>query len=312
VSISDARPGSRPASFDEYVARMAGFFSKEGFRAALAFRPRPTDVIITPFGKSGTTWLQQVFHGLRTRGDMDFDDISRVVPWIETAYDLGIDLEAPQRGEPRGFKSHLSYDVVPKGARYIVSIRDPKDALVSAYRFAEGWFFEPGSVPIEAYARRQFMQRVGPAGRRGDYWHHLASWWPHRNDPNVLYMSYEAMNRDLATTVRRVASFVGIALDDELFDIVMRQSSLEFMLAHKDRFDDRLMRERSEALLGLPPGSDSAKVRKGRVGEHTRELSAELCAELDAIWRTEIGATLGYASYAELTDALGRETAAAT
>ena len=36
------------------------------------------------------------------------------------------------------FKSHLSYDLVPKGCRYIVSLRDPKDALVSAYRFM-GW-----------------------------------------------------------------------------------------------------------------------------------------------------------------------------
>ena len=33
------------------------------------YRPLPTDVIISPFGKCGTTWLQQMFHTLRTRGD---------------------------------------------------------------------------------------------------------------------------------------------------------------------------------------------------------------------------------------------------
>ena len=60
---------------------------------------------------------------------MDFDDISRVVPWIETARCSIIDLEAPQRAEPRGFKSHLSYAAIPKGARYVVSLRDPKDAI---------------------------------------------------------------------------------------------------------------------------------------------------------------------------------------
>jgi Sulfotransferase domain len=303
--VSSPSP-SRPASFEAYVERMAGFGTKEGFVAGLKFKPRSSDVIIAPFGKSGTTWLQQVFHGLRTRGDMDFDDISRVVPWIETAQDLGLDLDAPQRGEPRGFKSHLTYDMVPKGARYIVSIRDPKDVLVSAFRFAEGWFFEPGSVPIETYARKQFMQGSTPS-RRGDYWQHLASWWPHRHDANVLYMSYEAMNRDLASTVRRVAAFVGIALDDELMDIVMRQSSLEFMLAHKDRFDDAMMRERSERLLGIPLGSDSSKVRKGAVGEHTRELPNDVADEMDAIWQREIGATLGFASYVELTDTLERD-----
>ncbi len=301
---------TRPASFDEYVERMAGFGTKQGMDAGLRFRPRPSDVIIAPFGKSGTTWLQQVFHGLRTRGDIDFDDISRVVPWIETAYDLGIDLDAPQRAEPRGFKSHLPYDLIPKGARYVVSIRDPKDVLVSAFRFAEGWFFEPGSVAIETYARRGFMQRTGPAGRRGDYWRHLLSWWPHRHDRDVLFMSYEQMNRDLASTVRRVAAFVGIALDEGLFDVVMRQSSLPFMLAHKDRFDDRLMRDRSETLLNLPPGSDSAKVRAGRVGGYATELPADIVAELDAIWRDEIEAALGFPNYAALTDTLERETAA--
>ena len=130
-----ATPATRPASFEAMVALRARMGTpeemKKGLEHGLAFRPRPSDVIISPFGKCGTTWLQQVFHGLRTRGDMDFDDISRVVPWIETAHDLGLDLDAPQRGAPRGYKSHLPYDLVPKGARYIVSIRNPKDALVS-------------------------------------------------------------------------------------------------------------------------------------------------------------------------------------
>ena len=66
---------------------------------------------------------------------MDFDDISRVVPWIEMSPVLGVDLNAPQRAEPRGFKSHLGYGRIPKGARYVVSLRDPKDSFFSMYRF---------------------------------------------------------------------------------------------------------------------------------------------------------------------------------
>src|SRR5215468_957971 len=136
---------SRPRGFAAFRERIALLRAREGIGDVPGFRPRATDVVISPFAKCGTTWIQQVVHGLRTRGDMDFDDISRVVPWIETARDLGLDLEAPQRGEPRGYKSHLPYNLVPKGARYIVSIRDPKDVLVSSFRFAEGWFFEVGS-----------------------------------------------------------------------------------------------------------------------------------------------------------------------
>lgn len=115
-------------------------------------------MIIASYAKCGTTWLQQMAHSLRTGGDLDFDDISRVVPWIETASDLGIELDAEQRGEPRIFKSHLAYDDVPSGARYIVSVRDPRDALVSAYRLLEGWFFEPGSIGMEALDRVHFVE----------------------------------------------------------------------------------------------------------------------------------------------------------
>ncbi|MBT4618991.1 MAG: hypothetical protein HOB98_21400, partial [Gammaproteobacteria bacterium] len=44
-------------------------FSAEGYEKGLALKLRPTDVVITPFGKSGTTWTQQIVHTLRTRGD---------------------------------------------------------------------------------------------------------------------------------------------------------------------------------------------------------------------------------------------------
>src|SRR3954463_15960623 len=167
--LTDAMP-RRARSLSEYrelgrllgeVAAIAG--------AIDSYRPRADDVVIAPFAKCGTTWLQQIFHCLRTGGDMDFDDISRVVPWIETGRFVGVDLEAPQRGEPRGFKSHLSYGLVPKPARYIVSVRDPKDALVSTFRFMDGWFIEPGTITIEEFAEQWLTDEV----RDGDYWSHL-------------------------------------------------------------------------------------------------------------------------------------------
>lgn len=263
---------------------MSRMVSAEGIARALAFQPRASDVIITPFAKCGTTWLQQIVHSLRTGGDLDFDDISRVVPWIETAYDLGLDLEAPQRGEPRAFKSHLSWKLVPKGGRYLVALRDPRDALLSMYRFMEGWFLEPGAVTISEFARSQFMDR----SRGSDYWTHLRSWWEHRHDADVLLLAYEHMKADHPGTVRRIAAFLGIPADQALLDLACRESSLESMLAHKDKYADLLMRRRSEAVCHLPPGSDSAKVRKGEVGAYAGEIPAEICEELAGVWQAEI------------------------
>lgn len=131
--------GRRAHSAEEFGALMQRMMTpRDGDAPPRAYEPRPTDVIISPYGKCGTTWLQQTFHQLRTGGDMDFDDISRVVPWIETAPVLELDINAEQRVEPRGFKSHLARNALPDGARYVVSLRNPKDAFVSMYRFMEG------------------------------------------------------------------------------------------------------------------------------------------------------------------------------
>jgi hypothetical protein len=279
-------------------ARM--FVDDEIGRGIAAFRPRPTDVIISPYGKCGTTWLQQTFHTLRTGGDMDFDDISRVVPWIETSTALGIDINAEQRAEPRGFKSHLPYEALPRGCRYVVSLRDPRDAFVSMYRFMEGWTMEPGAISMEEFAATRV--RIDPQG--GDYWSHLLSWWAQRDNPDVLLMSYEHMTDDPAGAIRRLAGFCGLPLDDARLAVTLHASSLAFMLEHKDRFDDAMMRELSERRANLPPGSDSAKVRKGGVGGHKQELPDSVRDAIDALWTRHVAPVTGLADYASLEAAL--------
>jgi hypothetical protein len=291
----------RARSVAEWLPMAVQVFDGDEIAASIAsWQPRASDVVISPFAKCGTTWLQQTFHTLRTRGDMDFDDISRVVPWIETSRALDIDLEAPQRAGPRGFKSHLPYDRLPGGARAVVSLRDPKDALVSFYRFMEGWFLEPGAVSIAEFA----AVWIARAGGDGGYWHHLTSWWEQRDNPDVLLLSYEHMTADPALHVRKLAAFCGIALDEPLLVLTLERSSLTFMLRHKDKFDDLGMRTMSERRCHLPPGSDSAKVRTG--GKHARELSPELIAELDAIWTKTVTPRLGFADYASLEKELRR------
>jgi hypothetical protein len=292
----------RARSMEEFRATQRVLFEAAwGAReTAEPFVPAPTDIIISPYGKCGTTMLQQMFHTLRTRGDMDFDDISRVVPWIEMSPVLGIDLNSPQHAEPRGFKSHLSYKSVPKGARYVVSLRDPKDAFVSMYRFMEGWFLEPGAVPMEDFFEGWIKGR-GPEGE--GIWDHLVHWWDVRERPDVLLLSYRHLLRDPAGHIQHLASFAGLPLDEELLELTLEHTSRAYMLAHKDRFDDALMRGLSEELGGLPGDSDSAKVCAGHAS-HSDELPAELAARMDEIWAERVTPELGFESFAQLEGAL--------
>ncbi len=298
----DPQPKHRARTIEEFLERQQHFVAAS--RAAYGeapLRARPGDVIIAPYGKCGTTILQQMFHCLRTRGDMEFDDISRMVPWIEMSPILGLDLNADQKAEPRGFKSHLSYTSLPKGARCVVSLRDPKDAFVSMYRFMEGWMIEPGTIPMEDFFTA-WAKGGGPEGE--SYWHHLMDWWAVRDRPDVLLFSYSRMIRDREVHVRRLAQFAGIELDSELVDLTVERTSRDYMLAHKDRFDDRLMRELSERGGRLPPGSDSAKVRAGSTGNHKDEIPSSVADQIDAIWRERVTPVTGFTDFSELEAAL--------
>ncbi len=284
----------RARSLEEFGKLQAASFNRDKIGASIAaYAARPSDVIITPYGKCGTTWTQQIFHTLRTRGDMAFDDISRVVPWIEMAGVLDMDINAEQRAEPRGFKSHLDYDHVPKGAKYINVIRHPVDAAYSAYKFMEGWFLEPGYVSADAF--------VAAGASEARYHKHFVSWWHHRKDDNVLYLVYEHMKADPERAVERIADFMGVELDTELRAIALENTSLPFMKAYGDRFDDAMLRQLSEATT-VPAGSDSAKVRAGLVGAHT--LSEATVDLLDKTWRTHVLPETGCESYEALIAAL--------
>ena len=304
-STNDGPTLGRATSLKELGAKLALTGTPEGLEKGLSLELRSTDIVITPFGKSGTTWLQQIAHTLRTRGDMDFEDISAVAPWIETSTDLGLDLNAPQKANPRIFKSHLGADRIPKGGRYICSCRDPKDAVYSMYKFMEGWFVEPGTISLDDFARGTFIAAGNaPGSSGGDYWTHLKSWWARRDDPDVLFMAFEYMKDDLDGTIHKVAAMMDIELDDELQSIAQEHASLSFMQQHKDHFDDKLMRDHSVAVAGIPENSDSSKVRTGQVGEARQHLSESVEEELDAIWHKEITQELGFANYAAMIGSL--------
>jgi hypothetical protein len=279
--------GSRARSIDELNASLGRFVTAEGRRRASRFRPRASDVIIATYPKCGTTWLQQIVHALRSDASMDFPEITAVVPWLELSHDMGVDPDAPQVAHPRAFKSHLSFDDVPKGARYVNAVRDPGDALLSLYRFFDGWRMEPGAITLESFAFEFYLRREGG-----------------RDDPSVLLLCYENMLQDPSGTVRRIAHFIGVDADATLLERVLTHSSLQFMKRHESQFDDHLVREARDAACGLPPGLKSTKVASGRTGDSRRVLSTEVREALAAAWCETITPETGLEDYAALRNAL--------
>lgn len=292
-------PWGRATNLEQFNALQDKLFTAGNYGEVGMFEAKPTDVFIAPFAKSGTTWLQQIAHGLRSKGDMHFEEVGFVVPCLDFPHPGGIALDALQEFEPRVFMTHSSWRDVPKGGRYICAFRNPKEVIVSYYRFVENWFFDPGAIDLNAFA----MNFVPAEGELDDWWLHMISWWEQRDNEAVLLLTYEDMIGDLVGTVRKVANLMGIALTDDLLDIVVRQSSRDFMLAHASQFDERGVRRLAEKEIGLPLSSDSIKVTKGADKSRYR-LSPEVHAAFDAVWRNQIEPRTGLSDYDDLRKAV--------
>ncbi len=287
----------RPTSIEDVCARLENFRSPDAVAAHDAHLAVPDDVYISTYSKSGTTWMQQIVHQLRSGGDTDFEEISCVVPWLESAVDMGIDPHADQPYPFRAFKCHLLYRDLPKGARYITVFRDPLKVLSSFYRFFEGWWFEPGSVSIDEFATGLYMQ--GSAS--GRHWDHLIDWWPQVESPDTLVLCYEDMVQAPDKTVEIVAEFLQLNLSEKGLDSARRNASREHMLRNSHQFDEHVLRDKRDHFWGLPPGGSSGKVAGKR---NAAEPSPATLKQLDHIWSDTVERALGYASYHELRCAL--------
>ncbi len=283
----------RATTIEQLHEKLQHLFTPEGVESGLSFQPRPTDIIISPFAKCGTTWIQQTVHGLRTRGSMDFGEITEVTPWLEAAADLGLDLESEQVATPRAFKSHLSWDNVPKGGKYIVVFRDPMRALLSMYKFFEGWLMEPGAISFESFAYDHFLARQSPRS----YWHHLVSWLSQKDNNQVLLLCYEQLQDSFEPAVERIAAFMDIDLDNELAQIINRQSSLAYMQHHGSHFDDHFLRRQRNPEMELGPESSSSKVSSELSRASRPEPSDALINDMQVRWNQEVLPVTGLESY---------------
>ena len=284
--------------------------TEEGRLKGLDFAPRPTDLFIVTIPKAGTTWLQQMVHQLRTGGDMEFTEISQVIPFLEMAHDLDQDVHAEQKAFPRCYKTHFWYDHCPKGGRYIVCLREPCAVAYSFFKFLCGWFFQDGEVSLVEFIREFWLANGAPQSKmqNSSYFHHLASWWPHRNDPNVLLLFFEDLKEDLESAVRAVAEFMGIA-DEERIKVALEMSTFSFMKQHEDHFDDSLMKKPLNEACGLPKdaGMSSSKVREGSSSEGQKALPEDIQREIQEKWETVVAPATGCGTYQELRRAWKEE-----
>ncbi|MGF1528524.1 MAG: sulfotransferase domain-containing protein [Candidatus Competibacterales bacterium] len=293
-----ARTPRRATSVEALRQKLANFRTEESLHRGLRFRPRRDDLFVATYPKCGTTWLLQIVHALRSGGDTDFQKIGEVIPWLESAWDLRQrPPEANQQWAPRAYKTHLAFDRLPKGGRAIYVVRDPKDVVLSMYHFFEGWIFEPAAITLDEFVTEVFIVAAGIQC----YWDHLRSWWPTLGAENVLWLSYEELNRDLRGGIRQVGRFMGIDMSMALLDRVTELASFDYMKSQRGKFDNEEVHHYRDPAMGIPPGRVSGMVRAGRAVTGSSPLSPASLHALDVAWHRHLAGIPGLDSYKALS-----------
>ncbi len=237
------------------------------------FRPRSTDILITTAPKAGTTWMQQILYQIISGGDDGFESIFDVVPWLECPRKNKSREETLQEydamGDPRVFKTHCTYEQTPGNdrVRIILTSRDPRDCCISFYHHIMD-MTEEGRAMAGVTAPATFDEYFTKWMAFGSWFRNVRSWWPHRDDPNVLWLRYEDMKEDLEMTLDRILDFLGHELTPTQRERVLEHSSFAWMKKNAGRFT----RICDWGVNLFKPGGF---IRKGQIGGYRALMSPE-------------------------------------
>jgi aryl sulfotransferase len=263
------------------------------------FRFRDDDVIIATYAKSGTTWMQQIVAQMLFGGDPDLA-VAELSPWLDLRVppkEVKLPLVEAQTHR-RILKTHLPVDALvfsPK-AKYIYIGRDGRDVVWSLYNHHananQAWYgalndtpgrigppIEPPPEDIRQYWR-DWLDRDGHPF--WSFWENIRTWWEIRELPNILFVHFSDLKRDMPGEMRRIAEFLDIPIDESRWDDILEYCSFDWM--------------KKNATKAVPlggafwDGGAEVFINKGVNGRWADTLTAAEAAEYESRAVSEVGA----------------------
>jgi hypothetical protein len=256
------------------------------------FMHRAGDIIVCAAPKNGTTWTQMLCALLVHQSPILPQPLTRLSRWVERTNEPieTVDAEFAHQTHRRVLKSHTPLDGLPywDDAAYVVCGRDPRDAflsLIDNFRnlsvrtVAEACeaIGMPGATelpfPLEPNVFFPIWQTMGAHPWMEDglplvsMSYFAQSFWTWRKLPNICFLHYADLTADLDAEMRRLSAFLGIAVDETVWESLVEAGSFGAMRACAD---------------GAAPGAHTGEwrsnddfFRRARMGEWRRVLSEE-------------------------------------
>ena len=218
------------------------------------FAFRDGDIVIGTWAKSGTTWMQQIVAQLIFGGAEDLPAMD-LAPWLDMRImpldEIVEGLEA--QAHRRFIKTHLPCDalVMSPAAKYIYVGRDGRDVAWSLYNHLMNMtpaFYatindcpgRPGPPLLRPSTDiRQFfhdwLNETEEASPLGSFWHHVQAWWNIRDRSNVLLVHFNRLKADLPGEIRRIASFLDVAVEESVWPVIVEHCTFDYMKKNGDK-----------------------------------------------------------------------------
>ena len=190
------------------------------------------DIFIACYPKSGTHWMRQIVHLLSHNGEQLGKKTLDTIPYLEleaSRKKLWLENIKNKKGI-RYFCSHFPYGIMPginnPESKYIYLARNPKDCAVSFYYHAKTTVYTAFDGKWVDFFKRFAKGHV----HYGLIFDHVLNWWQASiNSKNIIFVTYEEMQKNLFKVISKVAKFINIQLTPNLARSVAKQSAFNAM-----------------------------------------------------------------------------------
>ena len=208
------------------------------------YQPRVGDIVVNTPPKSGTTWTQGVL-AMLIAADPEVDaQTSMKSPWIDIDIRPIEEVVARLAAQDhrRQVKSHTPFDGLPYWSelRYITVYRHPIDVHFSFRKHIRNMKLDVYDALYPEDPRESFRiflegDHVEAASLHGIVTHYREALAREPRE-NLIRLHYADMQRDLDTSVSRIAGHVGINHPPELMAAIVDAATFASMKANASRF----------------------------------------------------------------------------